>query len=70
MSTGRPCSAAPRRRRGAGGRPWEAHRGEIHGFIARAVRDDEAAEDLVQETSFSGATLKPSSMRSVLDSAM
>lgn len=29
---------------------WEAHRGEIHGFIARAVRDNEAAEDLLQET--------------------
>lgn len=29
---------------------WEAHRGEIYGFIARAVRDSEAAEDLLQET--------------------
>jgi RNA polymerase sigma-70 factor (ECF subfamily) len=29
---------------------WERHRAEIHAFIARAVRDDDAAEDLLQET--------------------
>jgi RNA polymerase sigma-70 factor (ECF subfamily) len=29
---------------------WETHSSEIHGFIARAVRDNEAAEDLLQET--------------------
>jgi RNA polymerase sigma factor (sigma-70 family) len=29
---------------------WETHRAEIHAFIARAVRDQDAAEDLLQET--------------------